>query len=233
MHLLKQMAIDISKINGTALYEKYFGVIHEIVENTTYLTGDEISGTVLKLVGNWLEKRDTSLRLVVLFSAKLGSQQWLYSHYENKLPVHVKATTADPLTWIDETHEVLVVDDFTLSGNFICSIIDSAICAGAHPKIFTVVVAAASDGADRQFESLTGGIPVDFHIGHKVPIHIGCDPRYEEYMQEYHADTDAMPVSAFVTDYKIPNSFGSYESLYKLIVDTKKPYTSSEELSCP
>lgn len=124
--------------NLLSKYPQFTDNIMYVLENSNYVTKDDMIQRTRNLVLNWLSNRDSSKNLYVLLGKKYKicssglSRKWLYIECKDLLPKH-KIIYENQLI-SDNNIEIVIIDDWALTGLSLENSIDSFLRKNKHIK---------------------------------------------------------------------------------------------------
>lgn len=196
-----------------------------LLRHTHVIKKDNVIKEMRSLVSNWKRTRqERDLFVSCNAGSKIGSEQWIYLSVLDILPSHTILTKATSLT---DGCEILYMDDWSLSGCNACAIFeDNMYMNKASNVLYTFIFYLLTDEASSLISSLIERVYP--HVQYRMINHTSverfdhilenegidiADPDIVEFHRKYNPDTQsfAYPI---VSDYKIPNQFGSYPTIY-------------------
>lgn len=110
--------LDTNTEECKALLESdYKDIINILIDNTLYLTLDEVTNSLKNQISIFNENRDKTMPIVVLINAdKIGSEQYFYYILQSYLPPHYILFGNKLLKKIKKPTYLLLLDDWCLSG---------------------------------------------------------------------------------------------------------------------
>jgi hypothetical protein len=209
-------SIDQTKLNKflEGLNEKDKGIVNKIVENTIYMSREELFSSLHRCV----DRLNTIAPEYNLYIPKgcIGSEHWIVSVLEDILKPVMILWGHDEHTTIDNDYPIVVLDDAIYSSVNMCGTLDQLrYDTGITNKAYCVVAVASS--LDTQISDFNGEIITD-----RVLDHLQARNLFEEYDYDYMYETfkcETECVLPLYFDHKVANEFGSYQFYHKIVKD--------------
>lgn len=205
-------------------------ILSLLIQNTVYLKRSEIIESIRLQLVQWNMQRAKDKRLYIncyphesVNGNKIGSEQWLYVSCMDLLPDH---TIIMPTTVIENNSEILYIDDWSLSGNNAAAQLEHILYKRSYKDIlYTFIFHTVTDRSICTIDEIVSMYPC-------VASHcILCTSKVPEFDSILHTNgIDQSDVAAFnkvinpdtecgayaiLSDYKLPNQFGSYPTVYE------------------
>lgn len=235
-----ERGLDIERESCQNLYRKYpeFGEIFDILfENTVYLKTTEVIDILTENILKWREERELKELYVIMFSNKIGSEQYFYYILKHLLPEHELIFVEEDEILVRDLNkeaEYLILDDWILSGTNICSILDNTqyIMAGGfydsdgywkkHDREFmlkyvTVITAISTLNGEGAILDVNENVvfynsiivnPLAYYLENIDNTLI------KEFIEIFCEDTGELIQYPVHLEYKIANNFGSFPLIY-------------------
>uniref|UniRef100_A0A6C0BLA8 Phosphoribosyltransferase domain-containing protein n=1 Tax=viral metagenome TaxID=1070528 RepID=A0A6C0BLA8_9ZZZZ len=199
-------------------------IINLLLDNTRIVTRSEVEANILQLVELWKSQRD-NLDLYVNASprGKIGSEQWLYMLVRKQLPPHRLITRSVKPT---DGSEVLFIDDWALSGCNAAGSMENVLYRSGLKDIrctfiFNVITEQANTLLPALIEESYPNTSLKIYSHSTVqPFNdiLTSSNITQEEINQFNTQTGTDEGSyAIISDYKIPNTFGSYPKIYRQI----------------
>lgn len=147
--------LDVARCVELPFYNKYKMIIDDLIDKTIYFTKDQVCQAIEQQIKEWLNSYDMQKKLYVLVSPKkVGSEHWIYRTFEHLLPEHTLCLNPNMFCITDfENSEILIMDDWCLSGTHASNILMNYIIDPEEPN-----------GTDSPFPELTANVTYIFAI---------------------------------------------------------------------
>lgn len=192
-------------------------VLRFVFENTTYVTKENVRVYSEYLLQDWLAKRDATKRLGVLFeSDEIGSKHWLYFLFCQLLPDHKKLTTKATQDELDNIDELLFLEDFSLTGQSLIDDFDQLSYKKSTKHISVQIILAFAAGYF--LREIHGYVGKNFREVNYLAGKVLVQPKNFLLSVAFHraiGNNELRDMLPFHAEYKIPDSFCTYSTLYE------------------
>lgn len=204
---------------------RYEDIEQLLLDNTVFVSKQDVISGIRSLILEWKQARQPYRALYVYCpSDKIGSEQWIYLSVKDLLPSHKLLKDKND---IHAGCEILYMDDWSLSGCHAMGSFEEMMYKNTTPGVLhTFIFYIMSKNAVKSVNRLVQDTypHVKYHILYsrmiagfdEILINHGIDPGCASvvaFHKKVNPDTEewSYPI---VSDYKIPNQFGSYPTIY-------------------
>jgi hypothetical protein len=214
-------------------YPEHRPILDILFRETQYYTLAQIMTMLTDSIRSFISQRDPMKPLViVMYIDKIGSEQYFYNACRHLLPPHYIhfQTNNNRLAKITVPTDLLVIDDWSLSGCNLYGTFDNILCECDQYKnpmitlnaVVAITTLPAIEGFIRTFEPLETKFYYSTVVPSLAAILIESNEGAEQiitYMQRkqfYNYFSPDIQETAYPIhlDYKVANQFGSYPNIY-------------------
>lgn len=220
--------------------EKYNTILQIIGDSSIFCTTQYIIDTSRMLVEKWRNERQDRKLYIVSIGEKVGSEQWMYLVNRNLLPPHQLITSYDcdesrflVDNIIEEDSEILFIDDFMLSGTNIIGQFENLfynfrdITQRKHISFIMPVVTAESltliNEIINSYDNMTCNVKTYYDYKMEKINYDDDEQLTHDLGFLINPDSESLNYP-FFTEYKIPNQFGSFPTLYNRIYTVDRSF---------
>ena len=188
-----------------------------VLHNTKYVTKELVRVYAEFLLRQWLASRDSSKRLALLFEPhKIGSKHWLYFLFHHLLPEHKRITLDATQEELDDIDEILFLDDFSITGQSLIGSFDQLSYNKKTKHISVQIILAFS--YNNFLSEMNGFVGRNYaQVKYQVAESL-VEPKSTLLTSAFHdaiGNKEERDMIPFHAEYKIPDTFCTYSSLYK------------------
>jgi hypothetical protein len=209
------MAINSVKLESfIAENKEYEHIIRDIVKCTQYYTKQQVIDYLVELIKTIEFKKEDLPLTVLLNRGKVGSQHWLYLAVRDILPDHVVYDYRGDVF----NSTILIMDDFIGSGNFIFNTIDDLYYYHNCYNNKILICAPFVCTFNKISEFITKYTRIsNYKIISKISIGM-YQCKDVQFLKKFQTITESSAATIHF-EHKVPNQFGSFESIYSAICD--------------
>ena len=202
-----------------------------IVENGEKISRSDVIVGIRNCVKNFFEHFKSQKPIYVnLIMDKIGSEHWIYLIIRDLLPEHIIITTKNQMKIDYNDIDIFFFDDWVLSGCNSCAALENLLYEQKKNDIRYYIMSYIGS---KHNENINGLIPLypsvkikylhvkrAYLLSEKLKdMNISYDRKeFDAFHIKYNPDTECESFLIY-SDYKIPNQFGSYPSIYKYKID--------------